>query len=289
MPLTAPAAIEPVERAFKVLEELNRHRTSTLTALAEATALPKSTTARLLETLVALGYVTHVSRSIGYRITDRVLTLAAGVRFIDHLVNAAAGPMSEFTAKTGWPLYLGTVSDALVLIRHSTAPQSPMSFETVGYDLRFRIYESALGLAYLAFCAADERRSIIEAAGLTRDDGGFSDAQRIALERHLALVRERGYAFTRSARSRRVNGMAVPIVRGAHVLGALTLRYPKRVMTEDQVAARFAARLAATARQIAAGAFEERLVETSPASRSAVRRAPARGGRTADHLGRQKR
>jgi len=258
MPLSAPIAIEPVERAFKLLEALNRDRTATLTALAAATALPKSTTARLLETLVALGYVTHVSRSMGYRITDRVLALAAGVRFIDHLVNAAAAPMSEFTAQTGWPLYLGTVSDALVLIRHSTAPESPMSFETAGYDQRFRIYESALGLAYLAFCAADERRSIIEAAEALRDAGRFSAAQRGALERHLALVRERGFAFTRSPRPRRVNGMAVPIARGQQVLGALTLRYPKRVMTEEQAAARFAAPLAVTARQIAARAFSRR-------------------------------
>ena len=50
MPLSAPAAIEPVQRAFTVLEALNRRRTATLTALAQATALPKSTTARLLET-----------------------------------------------------------------------------------------------------------------------------------------------------------------------------------------------------------------------------------------------
>jgi IclR family mhp operon transcriptional activator len=255
MPLTAPTAIEPIERAFKVLEALNRDRTSTLSALAQTTALPKSTTARLLETLVALGYVTHVSRSMGYRITDKVLALAAGVRFIDHLVNAAALPMSEFTAKTGWPLYLGTVSDALVLIRHSTAPESPMSFETAGYDQRFRIYESALGLAYLAFCASDERRSIVDAAETMREGGRFSATQRSALERHLALVRERGYAFTRSTRSRRVNGMAVPIARGQQVLGALTLRYPKRVMTEEQAASRYAAQLAATARQISARAF----------------------------------
>jgi IclR family mhp operon transcriptional activator len=258
MPLSAPIAIEPVQRAFKVLEALNRERTATLTSLAQSTGLPPSTTARLLETLVALGYVTHVSRSMGYRITDRVLALAAGVRFIDYLVNAAAQPMSDFTASTGWPLYLGTVSDALVLIRHSTAPESPMSFETAGYDQRFRIYESALGLAYLAFCAVDERRSIIDAAEAVREAGRFSMAQRGALDRHLMLVRERGYAFTRSTRSRRVNGMAVPIARGQQVLGALTLRYPKRVMTEEQAAARYAGPLAATARRIAARVFAAR-------------------------------
>lgn len=276
MPLAAPAAIEPVERAFRLLEALNRHRTCTLAALSDSTALPKSTTLRLLETLMALGYVTRVSRRIGYRITDKVLTLAAGVRFIDHLVNAAVGPMSEFTARTGWPLYLGTISDALVLIRHSTAPESPMSFETVGYDLKFRIYESALGLAYLAFCAADERRSIIEAASALREEGRFSEAQGNALDRHLATVRERGYAFTRSTRPRRVNGMAVPIVRGSQVLGALTLRYPRRAMSEDQAAARFAAHLAATARQIAGDAFADREMEPAP-PRSLMGRAPARG------------
>lgn len=256
MPLTSPSAIEPVERAFLLLEALNRHRTSTLTALAEATALPKSTTARLLETLIALGYVTRVSRSIGYRITDRVLALAAGVRFIDHLVNAAVGPMSAFTAKTGWPVYLGTVTDALVFIRHSTAPESPMSFETSGYDLRFRIYESAVGLAYLAFCSAEERRSIVDAAE-TKDGAKLSAAQRAVLSRRLAVVREHGYAFTRSAQSRRVNGLAVPIVRGEHVLGALTLRYPKRVMSEDQAAQRYAVELTALAREIAARSFED--------------------------------
>ena len=96
----------------------------------------------------------------------------------------------------------------------------------------------------------------METADALREAGRFSDAQRLALERHLALVKERGYAFTRSTRSRRVNGMAVPIVRGSHVLGALTLRYPKRAMSEEQAAARFAGPLAATARQIAARAFE---------------------------------
>lgn len=256
MPLTSPSAIEPIERAFLLLEALNRHRTSTLTALAEATGLPKSTTARLLETLIALGYVTRVSRSIGYRITDRVLALAAGVRYIDHLVNAAVEPMSAFTARTGWPVYLGTISDALVFIRHSTAPESPMSFETSGYDLRFRIYESAVGLAYLAFCPAEERRSIIDAAETGKDGAKLSATQRALLNRRLAVVREHGYAFTRSAQSRRVNGMAVPIIRGQQVLGALTLRYPKRAMTEEQAAQRYAVELTALAREIAARALD---------------------------------
>ena len=84
MPRTGQPAIRhvaAVQRAFAVLETLNRARTGTLAEISDATALPKSTTARLLETLIALGYVTRVSRKIGYCITNRVLALAAKVRY----------------------------------------------------------------------------------------------------------------------------------------------------------------------------------------------------------------
>lgn len=225
--------------------------------ISEVTALPKPTVSRLLETLMALGYVTRVSRRIGYRITDRVLALAAGVRYIDRLVYAAAPEMSKFTAKTGWPLYLGTISDAVVLIRHSTAPQSPMSFETSGYDMKFQIHESALGLAYLAFCTPNEQATIIRSIRLPDGQGALPDRRLRALDRELPEIRERGYSFTRSSRSRRVNGMGVPIVHGKHVLGALTLRYPKRAMTEDEVGARYGSALQKLAGRIAIASFSE--------------------------------
>lgn len=258
MPLSSPRSIEPVERAFAVLESLNRVRTGTLTEISDATALPKPTTARLLETLIALGYVTRVSRKIGYRITDRVLALAAGVRYVDRLVHAAAPEMRAFTATTGWPVYLGTISDAIVLIRHSTAPQSPMSFETVGYDRKFQIYESALGLAYLAFCSADECRTIVSAIRAPDGVTPLSPQRLRGLALELERIRVRGYAFTRSSQPRRVNGLGVPIGRDQQVLGALTLRYPKRAMSEEQAASRYAKPLADLADRIAQAAFAER-------------------------------
>jgi DNA-binding IclR family transcriptional regulator len=41
MTLSAPNAIEPVKRAFLVLEMLNRNRTSTQAGMAQATDLPR--------------------------------------------------------------------------------------------------------------------------------------------------------------------------------------------------------------------------------------------------------
>ena len=73
----AAAVIEPIRRAFVVLEALNRRRSTTLTVLAAETGLPRPTLVRLLQTLIALGYASRVSREAGYRLTDHVLAWPA--------------------------------------------------------------------------------------------------------------------------------------------------------------------------------------------------------------------
>src|SRR5260221_13531835 len=64
------AVIEPIRRAFVVLEALNRQRSTTLTVLAAETGLPRPTLGRLLQTLMALGYASPVARDAGYRLPD---------------------------------------------------------------------------------------------------------------------------------------------------------------------------------------------------------------------------
>jgi IclR family mhp operon transcriptional activator len=255
MTLSTPIAIEPVKRAFLVLEMLNRNRTSTLAGLAQATQLPKPTVARMVETLVALGYATHVSRALGYRITDRVLVLASGLRFVDHLVDAASKPMDAFTRKTGWPLYLGTISTGAMIVRYSTALQSPLSFERTNYDAKIPIFSSALGRVYFAFCSQRERSMILGEIHARGGQQKLVTPQQMALERQLVEIRRRGFAVTRSSRPSRLNGIAVPILWGEQVLGAVSLRYPKSAMTEAQAATRWVSKLNALARQIAEAAY----------------------------------
>src|SRR5258708_5699656 len=239
------AVIEPVRRSFAVLEALSRRRTSTLSVLVDETALPRPTVVRLLHTLGALGYAQRVSRQQGYRLTDRVLGLYGSIRFIDHLVDAAISHMSRFTSEHGWPLYLATLSYGAVTIRHSTAPESPMSFESAGLNSRRSVLTSALGRVWLAFCAEEERRIIM------RDIGGLAPRQEAALRAALERIRQIGYAFTVPARPTRIHGMATPIRDGSRMLGSLSLRFPRSVMSEHEVANRFAHRLGLLARAIA--------------------------------------
>jgi IclR family transcriptional regulator, mhp operon transcriptional activator len=235
--------IEPVRRAFVVLEALNHRRSTTMSVLAAETGLPRPTLVRLLKTLIELGYASHVSRRDGYRLTDHVLTLAGGVRFIDHLVDAAIPHMSRFTSEHGWPLYLATLSAGAMTIRHSTAPESPMSFEGAGYNRRSPMLQGALGRAWLAFCGEEERRTILR---------GIGARQGPVLNAALAQIRREGFAFTRPPRPMRIHGIAVPIRAKDRMLGSLSMRFPRSAMSEEVVGQRFGRRLAQLARTIAA-------------------------------------
>ena len=237
--------IEPVARSFAVLEALSRRPHGTITALAEVTALPRPTVVRLLKTLTELGYATQVSRAAGYRLTDKVLGLAQGIRFVDHLVDVAAPHMSRFTKKYGWPLYLGTISDRAITIRYSTATESPMSFERSALQKKSPILSSALGRAWLAFCAPDERRAVLDHLGVKPD---------AKLGAAFARIRRDGYSFTILPRSGRLQGIGVAIRKSERVMGCLSMRFIRSAMSEQEAGERYGAPLNALAAVIAADA-----------------------------------
>lgn len=243
------SAIEPVRRSFLLVEALSRRRTSNVGVLVGETGLPRPTVIRLLHTLIELGYVARVSRQHGYRLTDRVLGLASSIRFVDHLVDAAMPHMSRFTADHGWPLYLATLSYGAIMIRHSTAADSPLSFESAGLNLRRPMLTSALGRVWLAFCSEEERNAVL------RDIGGLTSRQEATLRQSLAAIRREGYAFTRPPRPARLNGIAVAIREasrdGERVIGSLSMRFPSSAMTEAEVGSRYGRSLQLLARMIA--------------------------------------
>lgn len=235
-------AIEPVSRSFAILEALSQRPHGTIAPLANETGLPRPTVVRLLGTLVELGYATQVSRALGYRLTDRVLALAQGIRFIDHLVDIAAPHMQRFTQDHGWPLYLGSISHRAITIRYSTAAESPLSFERTALQRRSPILAGALGRAWLAFSGDEERRAILH------DVGVRYDAKLAAV---LARIRRQGHAFSVVARTARLQGIAVAIQRNDRILGCISMRFTRSAMSETEAGERYGATLTALARAIA--------------------------------------
>jgi IclR family transcriptional regulator, mhp operon transcriptional activator len=242
--------VEPVIRALQVLEALNRKPASSLGELHAVTGLPKPTLIRMLGTLIAAGYATRISSQAGYRITGHVLALASGLRFIDRIVDVAVPAMSKFTRDHAWPVALAKVRGGVVALLHSTGPQSPFSFERVGYNMTYQLMYTALGQAHLAFCDSEERRCLIR--DLLPDPKlellGLRTVQ--SIDAHLASVRRRGYAITLKSRNLKLLGLAVPVRQGRRVLACLVMRFPRSVMTPEQAAERYLGPLNVTARAI---------------------------------------
>jgi IclR family transcriptional regulator, mhp operon transcriptional activator len=142
----AEAPVESVRRAFHLLHELNRQRVSSVRHLHRATGLPKPTIVRLLDTLIALGYVVNDRRQGGYQVTSLVRSLSAGFHG-DPLVVEAARPWAiAFTRKYHWPVAVAVLDRDAVAIRFSTIPDSPVSPFHATINMRLQVPRLGPGL-----------------------------------------------------------------------------------------------------------------------------------------------
>ncbi|TDD94260.1 IclR family transcriptional regulator, partial [Actinomadura rubrisoli] len=105
-----------LEGAFLVLEELARLGEAGLTQLSSATGLPKSTTHRLLDQLVALGAV-HRGEGGRYRVGARAFRLGQMWEPAPVLRTAAARPARQLAITVGESVSVAVLnaSDALIV------------------------------------------------------------------------------------------------------------------------------------------------------------------------------
>ncbi|MGB5950431.1 MAG: DNA-binding transcriptional regulator [Parvibaculum sp.] len=248
---TDKTAIEPVIRALRLLEALNGETVMPLGRLHEETGLPKPTLVRLLDTLIAAGYVRRVSRRAGYSLAERVLRLSGGFRHTDRVVEAARPFLYALTARHKWPVAFATFDGDAMIVRAGTRHASPFSTDPDYLDTRLPMLVSALGRAYLAFCPEEERETILAMlrASPARADRTARDER--AVMRLLATIRTRGFASTAPLRGDPATGLAVPVMQGPNVVACMTMRYFGSAMSEEEAARRYLASMRDAAAAIA--------------------------------------
>jgi IclR family mhp operon transcriptional activator len=245
-------AVEPVLRSLRILESLNRHAPATLGEISQAVCLPKPTVSRLLETLEQGGYVVRLPRRSGYDLRERTLRLSAGFRYSDAVVEAARPFLSALTAELKWPIGLATLDRDAMRVRFSTGRESPFAIDENYVNRRVPMLLSALGRAYVAFCAPDEREQLVE---LLRESSRETDRMARdprAVSRLIQSVRRTGFASAVEYPNAPAHGMAVPVLSKGDAIAAITLRYLGRKLPDKDAARRYLAPLQRTAQSIAA-------------------------------------
>jgi IclR family mhp operon transcriptional activator len=234
--------VQAAVRVLDVIKALNRQPVTTLETLHRVCGLPKSTLVRLLETLIEAGYVSRISRRDGYALTEGVLRLSAGVRHRDVIVDVARPLLEAFTRQHNWQVSLATCETESMLVRFTTRHISPFSREETFLNRRVAMMRSAIGRAYFAHCAAEERAFILKF--LTASDPAQIDeiGGLAALDRLVARIRRDGYATIVRPRHDPTRSFAVPILQPDipdRPLGSIVFFYYQSVMNEAEATERY--------------------------------------------------
>lgn len=187
----------PVEAACRVLEVLrtvNGMRISTVNGLHKATGIPRPTVVRMLETLIAEGYVARDNMCGGYRVTHHVQDLSAGYDRTSRVIEIARPFAIDLTRRMNWPIGLGVPDGNDIAIQFWTGTISPWAHTSTVLGLRPEFYHSAMGRAYMAFCGEEERARRM---ARIRTDAGepLSEQEQRAYRTILDRARIAGYAI----------------------------------------------------------------------------------------------
>jgi len=211
-------------KGLDVLEALSAHEDASLTELSRQLGVSGPTLFRILATLAAKGYVEKHARSGRYRATLKSWTLGAqAVRRLT-LRDVARPHLEALLAETSEAPHLALLQETSVIIIDRLEAPHPVRVDTyVGQ--RAPAHCSATGKAILAF----QPKTTLDAvfAEPPARYTATTIGERPALERELALVRERGYAVNQEEWRQGVCAIAVPIRSpGGEVVASLSLTMP---------------------------------------------------------------
>ena len=194
-----------VERLVAIVDAL-AHGPATLTEIAGAVELPKSTTVRFLRTLEEAGWI--VREGDHYSHGAALVGMAARYIAGDALLTAASGPMQDLRNALGETVSMSRrVGLGRVCVQEYPSPQNLRL--VLGLGEPGPLHAGASGLLLYAHLPEAERRRVIE-AGLPR----YTDLTPTSfeeLEAEADLIRKRGWAMSHGQKTAGALAVAVPV------------------------------------------------------------------------------
>jgi IclR family mhp operon transcriptional activator len=230
---------------------LNKHNGATVSEVAAAIELPRTTTYRILETLCVAGYAYRAVSDDRYRLTIMVRGLSDGFDDEAWVTQIARPYIYQLCRELVWPVAIATLSGASMLIRQTTDHESPLAVEKRGPGFRVPILSSASGICYLSFCPKEQRETLLDLLGKSKQPEDKAARNRKKIYDILVETRQKGFAVSR--RHRRVSdemSFSVPIIAGERLLASLVLRFSSTAVSESEAVDRFVPKLRAVANQI---------------------------------------
>lgn len=233
--------VRALDRGLRLIEVLAERGWSTPQELAAITAIDRATIYRLLATLVRAGYAERRVEDGRFVLSAKIRELASGVRDDDRLSAIMAPLLERLVAKIFWPSDFAMLVSGRLRIVASSHHLTTMTFFRGMVGKERPVLESALGRAILGAMGAAEREHALLAVG------GVQDRARI--DHILRETESAGYAAAVGTTVSDISAIALPVMAGAQVAGAINLVFFRSALTPDQAAKRYLEPLRATVRE----------------------------------------
>lgn len=251
-------SLRGVMRTIAVLRALNESNGARVSDIARTTGIPRPSLYRILETLCALGYLRRREDDERYELTIMVRMLSDGFSDEPWVRSIAQPVMEALQREIVWPTDIATFFGNAMYLRETTRRHSPLTIDTATVGLRLPMLLSATGRTYLAFCTEAERKAIID--NLRRspvaEDKQARDANHV--RNLIVTTRKRGYGERHGEIFAKTGAIAVPIMRGKHVMACLNISFIASALTAREAATRYLPQLWAAAHEI-----EEKLAQSA--------------------------
>ena len=219
---SGPGQIRALARGLAALEALNRQAVTnpagaSVTEIANATGLARTTAYRVLETLCAAGVAARTADE-RYSLLAAVHRLSDGFEGESWIPRVAKPVVAGLAKDLAWPLMLATLHGASLKV-HCLSEIAPEVMPA-----RRSLTGSAAGQAYLAGMAEAQRTALLAVLKASGDEIGEDFAQT------LADIAVRGAA--KVDRDADV-GLAVPVKMGDGVIASLGVTMPRAALEPD--------------------------------------------------------
>lgn len=247
------APVSAVMRSLDVLVVLNQQCVSTVHDIHRATGMPKPTIVRLLETLIAAGFVSRIPDGKGYQVTSQVSALSCGFHGAPLVVEAGRAWAQELTRMYTWPVAISVLDGNAMLVCYTTCGESPIApYHALTYK-HLGLVSKALGRAYLAFCPPEERRLLFRLLQTTQHPDSDQMYALDLIEHMIEITRRQQFAErTKHYKDEASSSVAVPIYENGsnRVLATIGMTYYATAVKQSDILERFVPSLKAAAEGI---------------------------------------
>ncbi|MFC4540352.1 IclR family transcriptional regulator [Halosolutus amylolyticus] len=222
--------VESTRKTFDIIEELVKEGELSVQEITEKLDAPKTTVHGHLRSLEQLGYVINDGQK--YQTSTRFIALGELTRNRMELFNVAKHKIDDLANATGEQASIVIEERFKAVTLYTSKGEKAIELEPFAGQW-FPMHTIAAGKAILAHFPDEEKEKYIETHGLEqRTENTYTDRE--ALYEEFDRIVEQGYATDAEEHKEGLSGIAVPILDGETVKGAINLFGPSSRMRVDE-------------------------------------------------------